>query len=376
MGAHRAAEDVTDLVRLAERLSSAGSQVRPDEEFRDRLRQRLIAVASVHGINAEPGFRPPPPVDAEPALLHPFPGARRRVPRRVTVISGTLAGLVALSGVGFASSAANPGDALYGVKRSRETAQLTLARSAVARGQLHLEFARNRLAEAAAATRDQRQLDLLLNDMDSDTRLGMKDLGTAAATQHHPAPLDLVDDFARAQHRELSALAGTAGTPPLALQRIRTSLALVDQVGKRSTDLRGVLRCAEPYPGDALGPVARECPDPPAEETTTPSDEPTTPWPTRPRSDSSKRTSEAPTAATPTGSAAGTTAGSPSSTVRRPSDSDEDFDPTSAGQRMVPQSGTTVPTPMSGSPITPLVGSADDTFGSVVVSPFVSEATD
>ncbi|GAA0230826.1 hypothetical protein GCM10009539_15320 [Cryptosporangium japonicum] len=291
----------------------------------------------------------------------------------MTVVSGTLAGLVALSGVGFASSAANPGDALYGVKRSRETAQLTLARSAVARGQLHLEFARNRLAEAAAATRDQRQLDLLLNDMDSDTRLGMKDLGTAAATQHHPAPLDLVDEFALAQHRELSALAGTFGTPPLARQRIRTSLALVDQVSKRSVDLRAVLRCADPLTGDALGPVARECSDPPAEETSLPSDEPTTPWPTRPRSNSSNRTSEAPST-TPTGSAAGTTAGSPSGTGSQPSE--DDFDPSSAGQRMVPQSGTVPPTSTSGLPITPLVGSVDDTLDSVVASPLVSETTD
>ncbi|MFG1926736.1 DUF5667 domain-containing protein [Cryptosporangium sp. NPDC048952] len=355
---HRAAEDVTDLVQLAERLSSAGSQVRPDDEFRDRLRQRLIAVASVHGINAEPGFRPPPPVDAEPGLLHPLPGSRRRVPRRVTVVSGTLAGLVALSGVGFASSNANPGDALYGVKRSRETAQLTLARSAVARGQLHLEFARNRLAEAAAATRDQRQLDRLLNDMDSDTRLGMNDLGTAAATQHHPAPLDLVDEFALAQHRELSVLANAGTTLPLAAQRIRTSLALVDQISKRSVDLRGVLRCADPLTVDGLGPLPRECVDPPAEETSLPSEEPTTSWPTRPRSNGYNRRSRTPSPE-PSESAAGTTAA-------------EDFDPSKAVESMVPQSGSGFPTPMSGSPITPLVGSVHDTIDSVGRSPLGS----
>lgn len=389
VGVHRAPpgsgpDDVADLVRLTERLRGAGSQVQADDEFRDRLRQRLIAVASVHGINAEPGFRPPPAIDAQPRLLHPLPGARRRVPRRVTVVSGTLAGLVALSGVGFASSGANPGDALYGVKRSRETAQLTLARSAVARGQLHLGFARNRFTEAAAAISDQRQLDRLLNDMDSDTQLGMRDLGTAAATQHHPAPLDLVDEFVLAQHRELSALADAPTASPRAADRIRTSLALLERVSTRSSELRDVLHCTEPFISDALGPIARACSDPPAGESSLPSDEPTSPWPAGPGSNGSGRTSDVPTTAPP-GSAAGSPEGSPRPTARASSATVTDdgsagyrgeFDPSAAVQKMVPHYGTSIPTPTSGSPTAPLVSSADDIIDSVVGSPIVSDDTD
>jgi hypothetical protein len=384
VGVHRASaaaapDEVTDLVSLAERLGSAGTQVQADDEFRDRLRQRLIAVASVHGINAEPGFRPPPAIEVE-AGFHPLPGSRRRVPRRVTVISGTLAGLVALSGVGFASGGANPGDALYGVKRSRETAQLTLARSAVARGQLHLEFARNRLAEAAAATGDQRQLDRLLDDMDSDARAGMADLGTAAATQHHPAPLDLVDEFTSAQHQELSTLAAAPTAPPPATARIRTSLTLLEQIGQRSSDLRGVLHCTEPFKTDGLGPIARPCSDPAPDEASVPSDDPTTPWPNRPRWNGSNRTSDAPTTAPP-GSAASTAGSSPGTAGRRSSAAvtDDDSadqgtldDPSNAVENMVPQSGSVVPTSPAGLPTDPLVGSVDDTLDSVVVSPLGS----
>ncbi|WP_142709736.1 DUF5667 domain-containing protein [Cryptosporangium phraense] len=346
-GAHRAPSDgIDELVHLTERLGRAGSQVRADDEFRDRLRQRLIAVASVHGINAEPGFNPPPA-----SVPRALPDFRRRIPRRVTVVSGTLAGLVALSGVGFASGGANPGDALYGVKRSREAAQLTLARSSVARGQLHLDFARNRLAEAAAAINDLRQLTRLFDDMDSDTRLGMADLGSAAVTQHHPAPLDLVDEFTLVQQRELAHLEGTTRSDP-AVRRIRVSLALLDRISGRSADLRAVVRCAPPTTSDELGPIAGECSPLEDEETSLRSSEPAPPpsdWSTPTRRQNSDRSSGSPSAS-PTGSAAGSTAEGQASS----SPTDEGSwgaSPSSFGESMVvPQSGTVLPSPLTGSP--------------------------
>jgi len=401
VGVHRAPpghgpDEVTDLVRLADRLGSAGAQVRADDEFRDRLRQRLIAVASVHGINAEPGFRPPPAVDREPGL-RAFPVVRHRVPRRITVVSGTLAGLVALSGVGFASGGANPGDALYGVKRSRETAQLTLARSAVARGQLHLGFARNRLSEAAAAVRDPAQLRRLLADMDSDTRLGMADLGTAAATQHHPAPLDLVDEFAALQRRELTSLVTAPTSPAQAKARIRISLALLDRIRERSSALRPVLRCPDPFTSDDLGPVPRPCSGSSAEGSGLPSDDPTTPWPSRRYSDDSDSTS--PTSGTDRSDGAADTGRTPPGTVGRTSsaavvDDGRRSDRTararsSAGENMVSQSGSVlpglsglptatargvvrVPTFTTAPPTDPLVELPSDPTDSVVTTPLVS----
>jgi hypothetical protein len=187
---------------------------------------------------------------------------RHRIPRRVTVATGTLAGLVALSGVGFASGGATPGDALYAVKRSRESAQLTLARSPVARGSLYLQFARSRLAEAAAVTTDRVQFTRLLDDMDTDVRLGMADLGTAAVNQHHPAPLKLVDEFALAQQNQLERLQHTATTA--IATRINSSLSLLLAVSERSNQLRYSVYCSGPFSTDLLGPrpTGKHCPPP------------------------------------------------------------------------------------------------------------------
>ncbi len=61
---------------------------------------------------------------------------------------------MAVSGISAASENASPGDALYGVKRSTERAQLAMAGSDVTRGQLSLDFAQTRLTEAAAMPGD------------------------------------------------------------------------------------------------------------------------------------------------------------------------------------------------------------------------------
>ena len=80
------------------------------------------------------------------------PGRRRRAPdpRPRRDLVGVAAGAIAVSGMSAASENAMPGDALYGVKRSTERAQLALASSDLTRGQLSLDFARTRLAEAGA----------------------------------------------------------------------------------------------------------------------------------------------------------------------------------------------------------------------------------
>ena len=71
-----------------------------------------------------------------------------------------------------ASENAVPGDALYGVKRSTERAQLALASSDLTRGQLFLDFARNRLAEARRRQGDSDGFAGVLDDMDANTTAG------------------------------------------------------------------------------------------------------------------------------------------------------------------------------------------------------------
>jgi hypothetical protein len=296
--------DLTDLVGLTDRLRTVGDGVVPDPDFARHLRERLVAVASVRRIDAETSpraaadrtrtrtrtgasgstrssgrrekFATHPRLRARPAIplrglvaaTEPDQasdqatlraGLPNRVPRRVTLISGTLIGLVALSGVSVASGGANPGDALYGVKRSREAAQLALVRNPEASGQLRLQLATRRLAEAAVAVTNPARIRKLLDEMDTDTRTGVADLARAALNESSSDPLDTVDRFALAQDRGLNAIHADGPTEV----RLGRSRALLLRIEERSSDLRGTLLCGGTLTGpngrDDLGPRPRTC---------------------------------------------------------------------------------------------------------------------
>ncbi|NUS72204.1 MAG: hypothetical protein HOQ05_02235 [Corynebacteriales bacterium] len=244
-------DEMTPLATVANRVQSLGPGPSMDASARDRLRTRLVAVASVQGIGSE----------AEEERRQPRLPTRALMPRRAALLSGTLAVLIALSGVGVASNGAVPGDALYSIKRSREAAQLALARSEVSRGQLYLEFARTRLSEAESVQRNYTDLRSALEDMDADTRSAMRELGGAAVQRQDTAPLDLVDDFAAEQRRDLSTLLGAL--PAKKQNRVLESLTLLEQVSERSSALRDSLACGSDTTGtersDELGPLPSRC---------------------------------------------------------------------------------------------------------------------
>ncbi|MEU4782703.1 DUF5667 domain-containing protein, partial [Micromonospora sp. NPDC023633] len=184
----------------------------------------------------------------------------RRARARGAVLVGIAAGAVALSGISAASENAVPGDALYGMKRSTERAQLALASSDVSRGQLFLDFARTRLAEAAALRGDEDGFSAVLDDMDADTRQGVRLLTTAATQRSDPAALDAVNSFLTGQRRAVGGLLDDASRADR--DRTRRSLALLDAVRKRSDALRAAIACGLPAPAgsDALGPAPAACP--------------------------------------------------------------------------------------------------------------------
>ncbi len=256
--AERAAshDGLMSLTTLTSQLRAMDTDAEVDPMFRDRLRTRLIAVATVRGIGSEPQFRPSPgrpPVHARP---------RRRASKRLVITVGTLSGVLALSGVSMASGDAKPGDPLYSIKRSREAAQLALARSDVGRGQLHLEFAKTRLVEAAAVTDQPAEVSRILDEMDADMRTGMRELGGAALEQRQTAPLDLVDTFAIAERHALLSL--LEGVPRgRTRDRVLESVQLLGDIGNRSAALRGTLLCSGSLTGvnasDELGPLPRGC---------------------------------------------------------------------------------------------------------------------
>jgi hypothetical protein len=246
-GRRRAGDrEMAGLLRTATALSSVSQPdaATPDPEFTDRLRTRLLSVMEVQGI-------------AQPAA----PRRTFRVPRRVVIAGPALAGVLALSGVGAASHGAVPGDTLYGVKRSTESAQLTLASTDVNRGRLFLDFARTRMSEARAVVSDPAALNKSLDDMDDSSRNGARLLGAAAVERQDRAPLDALDGFVLTQRSQLRVL--SESLQPGERARVVDSFVLLEQIQQRSLDLRGSLLCTTGYAGDSrsdvLGPLPQHC---------------------------------------------------------------------------------------------------------------------
>jgi hypothetical protein len=239
--------ELTELARTAGALTALrtpGDTL--DPAYRERLRTRLVAVLDVQG---------PAPETAPPTRR------RSRVPRRVVIAGPALAGVLALSGIGAASTGAVPGDTLYGVKRSTESAQLTLASSDVNRGRLFLDFARTRLQESAAVLGSEPIVRKTLDDMDEASQAGTRLLGAAAVEGQDRTPLDALDGFVLAQRADLTAL--LPALAPAARDRVLDSLVLLDRIQGRSLDLRGSLLCTTGYAdevsSDDLGPLPQRC---------------------------------------------------------------------------------------------------------------------
>ncbi|MGV9763038.1 DUF5667 domain-containing protein [Micromonospora tulbaghiae] len=247
--------ELTALVEVSRRLTAERPDVEVDAEFRTGLRAMLVATAEREGVGvpAKTGTS-----GVRGALLPAITGRRARA--RGAILVGVAAGAVALSGISAASENALPGDALYGMKRSTERAQLALASSDISRGQLFLDFARTRLDEAASVRDDRLGFSAVLDDMDADTRQGVRLLTTVAAQRSDPAALDAVDTFLAGQHRVVS---GLLDRPDHAdRDRTRRSLALLDAAGKRADALREAIACGLPAPqaSDTLGPAPATCP--------------------------------------------------------------------------------------------------------------------
>jgi hypothetical protein len=252
-------QDLAGLVGVGQRLSRIDLHAQADPEFRTDLRAMLMATIERDGIGAS---AVEPEVSAEPArrpvaarsMISRIPVRSRRA--RGAVVVGLAVGTIAVAGMSAVSGDAKPGDALYGMKRSTERAQLALSGSEQGRGQLHLEFARTRTDEAAIGRSD---VVAVLADMDDQTRQGVRLLTTAAVDRHDPSSLDTVDTFVAEQRHTLAGLLGSANGDA----RIRTidSLQLLDQVQKRVDGLRDSLGCADlaSATGDSLGPIPGTC---------------------------------------------------------------------------------------------------------------------
>nr|WP_296065130.1 DUF5667 domain-containing protein [uncultured Actinoplanes sp.] len=257
-------EQLAELVAIGSSLSAARPGAGVDPEFRTGLRAMLVATAERDGI----GRTAAAAVETETAT-GTTAGSRlragilgrggRRLRARGAIVVGVAAGAMAVSGISAASENASPGDALYGVKRSTERAQLAMAGSDVNRGQLSLDFARTRLAEAATMRSGDAGFGGVLDDMDADTRKGVKLLTTSAVARRDTKPLATVDDFVVKQRQTLMPVLDRVS--PDDRERAMSSLSLLDGVRERTDDLRAGLACSPVTPAgsDTLGPKLRDC---------------------------------------------------------------------------------------------------------------------
>ena len=282
--------ELSGLVEFAHRIRTDPPAVEIDPEFRADLRAMLIAAAQREGIGRtavgaakgrggaksaakQPRFAAGPAASAASALgrsgrpasdrrlLRPLlTGQSSRVRARGAIVLGVAAGAIAVSGMSAASENAVPGDALYGMKRSTERAQLALATSDLNRGQLFLDFARTRLTEAEALRRDAVSFADVLDDMDDETRQGVRLLTTAAVQRNDSTPLDAIIAFLDSHRRQVASLTDAVATRTQRV-RIEKSLTLLDLVAKRTEGLRAALACGAGASThtDTLGPSPRPC---------------------------------------------------------------------------------------------------------------------
>lgn len=259
----RVDEKLTDLVAVGQQLGDAAPPVEVSTEFRTSLRAMLLATAEREGLGrltpAGATDRTEPRPVPNRSFLLPAVSARRARARGAILI-GIATGAVAVSGISAASENAVPGDALYGMKRSTERAQLALTGSDHSRGQLFLDFARTRLNEADQLRGDRVGYSDVLDDMDADTRQGVRLLTTAAVQDSDLTALDMVNTFVATQRTAVNDL--LADGTRADRDRTQRSLALLDDALRRSDALRAAIGCGLPAPSgsDNLGPTPVSCP--------------------------------------------------------------------------------------------------------------------
>ncbi|MET8360862.1 DUF5667 domain-containing protein [Micromonospora sp. NPDC005171] len=247
------------LVAVGQRLSVDPPAVEVDQDFRTGLRAMLLATAEREGMGTTPAAVSEPAATTARGRLLPAATARR-ARARGAILVGIAAGAIAVSGISAASENAVPGDALYGMKRSTERAQLALASSDISRGQLFLDFARTRVGEAAKLRGDRIGYSAVLDDMDADSRQGVRLLTSAAVQRAEPGSLDTLNTFVSSQRRAVRGLLD--GSTRVDRDRTHRSLLLLDSIRERSDDLRAAIACGLPAPtaSDALGPAPSSCP--------------------------------------------------------------------------------------------------------------------
>jgi uncharacterized protein DUF5667 len=229
------AEDLA-IVELLRRMD-----VGPDADTRERMKQRILTA--------------PPP--EKPLVLSSVRrvGARARV---AVAAAAVLCLLLSLAGMSvLLSRDALPGDPLYGIKRTTESASLGLTFDDEDRAFKHLEFATSRVTEmetlADRAADSSAQLTALA-DLDADAVEGARQLTTHATSSDKKA-LPVLNEWALAQYVKLGTL--RTRLPDDARAHADTTMWLLASIAQRAHDLAARAGCDAVTSGssDPLGPL-------------------------------------------------------------------------------------------------------------------------
>jgi hypothetical protein len=259
-------DDLSELVDVGHRLSDLHPQVEMRESARRDIRAVIMAAAERDGIGVTAKTTADPAIGrARVGTVAETSGGRRPFARRVrargAVLIGLAVGTLAVSGIAAASGTAMPGDALYSLKRSQETAQLQLSGSPAGKGQLYLDFAGKRLGEALSDTSDPNGLTQLIGQMDSDTLQGARLLFTDAVTNHDEAALQTVADFYAHQKGQLAQLKAELRRGQPQYDLVLSYDTDLDLVNLRWQQIETAMSCPTigQAPADKWGPNVKAC---------------------------------------------------------------------------------------------------------------------
>lgn len=244
---------------LVATLRRTGPALGPNSVERDRMRQRIMAEfpSVVHE-------------GSSPVLPLRSPTRRRAIPdeargRLVVAAAAALCLLMSLSGMSLLLSRdALPGDALYGFKRSAESAELGLTFGDEGKALKHLEFANARVSEiemlanqadtSGSWATGQDRFFRTLNDFEQDTTAGTRLLTTVAA-HGQLGILSPLHGWVQQQKSRLQTVDGALPLP--ASTRLDSTLELLDRVTARvaALDQRADCRTVTSGTHDDLGVV-------------------------------------------------------------------------------------------------------------------------
>ncbi|HEX4723257.1 MAG TPA: DUF5667 domain-containing protein [Pseudonocardiaceae bacterium] len=216
-------------------LRRSADATAPEGAARDRMRAKVLGELAV-----------PPPMKPSPvprAAVHK-PGRVTGTRGRLVIALGAAFCLVlALSGMTLLLSRnALPGDPLYAVRRTVESATLGLTSGDDAKGRKHIEFAADRVGDIETLAgrypdpADSPVGDYLtaFADFDSDASAGTANL-TGYATDHGPGDLTLLRTWATQQAGRIQRV--EPKLPAQARTRAAQSVTLLTRIGQRAAGL-------------------------------------------------------------------------------------------------------------------------------------------